>query len=262
MTPALRAGVQLAGRVVASYAVVMAATPPLIVEATREFLRRHAPFNRMDDDAFAFLIPRLKLAYFAHGATILAPRSGVVGDLHVIQSGRVGSHPDNVQADPDPTLGPGELFPVGALSAGGTTTKIFHAVEDTFCYLLARDDFIELQADLGRVRALLRAGRHRDAEAVAGNTPCPIQPARRGAAGADPHARRARAARAGGRRGDRSDKGRARAHVGSQGADGHCTRRRRRACRHVHAGRSPSPRRPARAAARHSGARRSCPRPS
>ncbi|MET0441157.1 MAG: DUF294 nucleotidyltransferase-like domain-containing protein, partial [Casimicrobiaceae bacterium] len=123
----------------------MAATPPLIVEATREFLRRHAPFNRMDDVAFVFLIPRLKLAYFAQGATILAPQGGVVGDLHVIQHGRVGSHPDNVQADPDPTLGPGELFPVGALSAGGTTTKIFHAVEDTFCYLLARDDFIELK---------------------------------------------------------------------------------------------------------------------
>ncbi len=50
-----------------------------------------------------------------------------------------------MQADPDPTLGPGELFPVGALSAGGATTKIFHAVEDTFCYLLARDDFIELR---------------------------------------------------------------------------------------------------------------------
>ena len=26
-----------------------------------------------------------------------------------------------------------------------TTTKIFHAVEDTFCYLLARDDFLELR---------------------------------------------------------------------------------------------------------------------
>ena len=123
----------------------MIATPPLIVEATREFLRRHAPFNRMDDAAFAFLVPRLELAYFAQGTTILSPQGGAVGDLHVIQKGRVGSHPDNVQADPDPTLGPGELFPVGALSAGGSTTKIFHAVEDTFCFLFARDDFLELR---------------------------------------------------------------------------------------------------------------------
>lgn len=123
----------------------MTATPPLIVEATREFLRRHAPFNRMDDVAFAFLVPRLRVAYFAQGTTVLSPQGGAVGDLHVIQKGRVGSHPDNVQADPDPTLGPGELFPVGALSAGGATTKIFHAVEDTFCFLLARDDFVELR---------------------------------------------------------------------------------------------------------------------
>ena len=51
-----------------------------------------------------------------------------------------------MQAEPDPTLGPGELFPVGALSAGGATTKIYHAVEDTFCYLLSRDDFLELRS--------------------------------------------------------------------------------------------------------------------
>ena len=124
----------------------MTATPPLIVEATREFLRRYAPFNQMNDAAFAYLIPRLKLAYFAKGTKILAPQEGAASQLHIIQRGLVGSHPDNVQAEPDPTLGPGELFPVGALSAGGATTKIYHAVEDTFCYLLSRDDFLELRS--------------------------------------------------------------------------------------------------------------------
>jgi len=124
----------------------MTATPPLIVEATREFLRRYAPFNQMNDAAFAFLIPQLKLAYFAKDAKILAPQEGAASHLHIIQRGLVGSHPDNVQAEPDPTLGPGELFPVGALSAGGATTKIYHAVEDTFCYLLSRDDFLELRS--------------------------------------------------------------------------------------------------------------------
>lgn len=124
----------------------MTDTPPLIVEATREFLRRCAPFNQMNDAAFTFLIPRLKLAYFAKDAKILSPQGGAASQLHIIQRGLVGSHPDNVQAEPDPTLGPGELFPVGALSAGGATTKIFHAVEDTFCYLLSRDDFLELRS--------------------------------------------------------------------------------------------------------------------
>ena len=34
---------------------------------------------------------------------------------------------------------------MGALSAGGATTKIFHAVQDTFCYVLPRADFMELR---------------------------------------------------------------------------------------------------------------------
>ena len=123
----------------------MTAAPPLVVDATKEFLRRHTPFDRMGDEALAFLVPRLKLAYFAKDAPILSPQGGPVAHLHIIQRGMIGSRPDNPQADPDPTLGPGELFPVGALSAGGSTTKMFHAVQDTFCYLLARDDFLELR---------------------------------------------------------------------------------------------------------------------
>ena len=123
----------------------MTAAPPLVVDATKEFLRRHTPFDRMGDEALAFLVPRLKLAYFAKDAPILSPQGGPVAHLHIVQRGMIGSRPDNPQADPDPTLGPGELFPVGALSAGGSTTKMFHAVQDTFCYLLARDDFLELR---------------------------------------------------------------------------------------------------------------------
>ncbi len=91
------------------------------------------------------MIPRLRLAYFAKDATILSVQSGPVADLYIIQRGLVGRRPDSLQADPDRTLGEGELFPVGALSAGGTTTKIFHALQDTSCYLLARDDFLELR---------------------------------------------------------------------------------------------------------------------
>jgi CBS domain-containing protein len=120
------------------------ASPPL-ADATRAFLRRHAPFDTMADEAIDWAIPRLALAYFPKDATILTPGSGPVSELHLIQRGRVGSRPDDPRAEPDPTLGPGELFPVGALSAGGPTTKIFHAVQDTFCYVLPRDDFMELR---------------------------------------------------------------------------------------------------------------------
>ena len=115
------------------------------LEATTEFLRRYAPFSRMSDAALAFLVPRLLHAHFAKDATILATHTGPVAHLHIVQRGLVGSRPNNAQADPDRTLGPGELFPVGALSAGGTTTKVFSALKDTHCYLLARADFLELR---------------------------------------------------------------------------------------------------------------------
>jgi CBS domain-containing protein len=115
-------------------------------EATKDFLRRFVPFDRMSEAALAFLIPRLTQVRFARDATILATHSGPVGHLHIIERGLVGSRPNNVQADPDRTLGPGELFPVGALSAGGTTTKVFTALQETTCLLLARDDFLGLRA--------------------------------------------------------------------------------------------------------------------
>src|SRR5204862_4098272 len=120
-------------------------TPAVAIDATREFLRRHAPFNRMSDAALEFLVPRLTRKQFAKDGTILATHSGSVTHLHIVERGLVGSRPDNVQSAPERTLGPGELFPVGALSAGGTTTKVFTALQDTSCYLLGRDDFLALR---------------------------------------------------------------------------------------------------------------------
>ena len=52
-------------------------------------------------------------------------------------------------------------------------------------------DFLELRQRVAGIRALLHAGDHRDAAAVAGEPVRPVQPARRRAADADPHARRA-----------------------------------------------------------------------
>jgi CBS domain-containing protein len=121
-----------------------AAQPPGATVA-REFLRRHPPFDRMGDDALDFLIQRLTRAEFAKDATILSVQSGPIENLYIVETGVVGRRPDSTQADPDRTLGRGEVFPVGALSAGTTTTKIFHAIEDTVCYVLGRADFLELR---------------------------------------------------------------------------------------------------------------------
>jgi len=113
--------------------------------ATCEFLRRHVPFDRMSEEAVRSIAPRLKVARYPKDATILSAQGGEVTHLHIIEEGLVGSRPNNAQADPDRTLGPGELFPVGALSAGGATTRIFHALQDTTCLLLSRSDFLALR---------------------------------------------------------------------------------------------------------------------
>ena len=118
---------------------------PLAVDTACEFLRRYAPFNRMAEETLRALVPKLALVHYAKDATILTTQSGPVAHLYIVQRGLVGSRPNNVEADPDRTLGPGDLFPVGALSAGGATTRIFHALQDTDCYALRRDDFLELR---------------------------------------------------------------------------------------------------------------------
>ena len=107
----------------------------------------------MPDDAFAFAIPRMRLAYFAKDREILAPRLGAATHLNIVQRGAVGSRVEDPRVEPEPPLGPGECFPVGALSAGGPPTKIYHALQDTFRYQLPRDDFLEwrrLSPDLER----------------------------------------------------------------------------------------------------------------
>jgi CBS domain-containing protein len=128
-------------------AVALTAMPASvsIAEESTDFLRRYVPFNRMSDAALAFVSARIDSTRFARDETILTANSGPVGHLYIVRHGLVGSRPNNVQSDPDRTLGPGELFPVGALSAGGTTTKVFWALADTSCYRLRRDDFLELR---------------------------------------------------------------------------------------------------------------------
>jgi CBS domain-containing protein len=123
----------------------MPAIPEQLAAATRDFLRVHPPFDRVADDALAFAIARLSLAYFPKDAIILTPASGPATHLHIIRRGMVGSRAEAPHSEPDPTLGPGELFPIGALSAAGPSTRVYQAIQDTFCLRLARDDFLELR---------------------------------------------------------------------------------------------------------------------
>jgi CBS domain-containing protein len=119
-------------------------TPPLVFEAVRDFLGKHAPYSTMREDTIAFLIPRLKLAYFPKDSVIV-DRSAEFPPLHIIQSGHVASVTAGLDTMPDRVLQPGDCFPVGALSAGGQPTRSYRSTDDVFAYLLDVDDFQELR---------------------------------------------------------------------------------------------------------------------
>lgn len=120
-------------------------TPPLIYQAVREFLGRHAPFSRMQEAAFQFLIPRLKLAHFPKDSVIVDRQGDPFPPFHIIQSGSVSSVTAGLDTLPDRILTSGECFPVGALSAGGQPTRTYRALEDVFAYQLGVDDFNRLR---------------------------------------------------------------------------------------------------------------------
>lgn len=125
----------------------MNAMPPLLLEATTQVLRPHAPFDAMSADSLALLASRAKLRYYPPGETILSPEDGVVRRLHIVQRGRVhGTPAAAVAMTPEVDLEAGEFFPVGALMGQRATTLRYKSVGDTFCYLLEEADFRELAA--------------------------------------------------------------------------------------------------------------------
>ena len=125
-----------------------AGIPPLLVAATADVLRRHAPFDAMGEEALAFLAARLKLRYFARGEAIVTPARGVVTEVFIVQRGVVEGTPATFPSfhSTAVSLGPGEIFPIGALLGKRPTTLRYAAAADSFCYVLAEDGFRELMA--------------------------------------------------------------------------------------------------------------------
>lgn len=124
------------------------AAPALLLAATADVLRRHAPFDAMSEPELALLAGRLRLRYFARGERILGPESGVVRELFILQRGAVEGVPTTFPSfhATAVTLGPGESFPVGALIGGRATTLTYTALSDSFCYVLPERDFREVMA--------------------------------------------------------------------------------------------------------------------
>ena len=121
---------------------------PLLSTTIAE-LRRYAPFDEMEPEAIGFLAARLRIAYYARGASIVGPDSGAVDRLYLIRQGAVRRS----RGGPELTLSSGECFPIGALIGRRAATYSYESEEDTFCWELAAEDFHRLLAMSPRFHA-------------------------------------------------------------------------------------------------------------
>lgn len=114
---------------------------------TTGFLKKHAPFNRMTAEALEFVAERSQMAFYAAGTEIVGPEDGPVAYFYIVESGKVQARQAGevtVTEYSILTVGPGESFPIGAVTASRPSTNSYTALEDTFCYLLPADDFMVL----------------------------------------------------------------------------------------------------------------------
>jgi len=119
-----------------------------LIRKNLEFLRRHAPFDRMEVEALRFLGERLATAYYPAESEILTPDDGPPHFFYIVYRGKVQArHAGTILVTEHSTLtlGPGEGFPIGAISAGRPSTNTHIAVEDTYCFQLPASDFLRLQ---------------------------------------------------------------------------------------------------------------------
>ena len=119
----------------------------LLVGASTDFLRNFSPFNRMEAEALAFLAERAVLAFHARGSEILTPESGVPTHFYIVQRGKIQARQAGqatVTEYTSLTLGAGECFPIGAISARRPSTNAYVAVEDSFCFQISADEFLHL----------------------------------------------------------------------------------------------------------------------
>ncbi len=116
---------------------------------TLAFLRNFAPFNKMQADALQRFADNARITFFPAGSEIIGPDAGNVRYYHLIQSGKVQARQAGevtVTEYSILSLGAGEGFPIGAVTAGRPSTNTYTAVEDVFCYLLPAEDFLALMA--------------------------------------------------------------------------------------------------------------------
>lgn len=117
------------------------------IHGTMEFLRKHPPFNQMEQVHLAYLVEHCQLRFYAEGECILSPEDGPVEHFYIIKQGRVhGQRPHTAKRGTETTFEVivGECFPMAALMGERATRTAHLAAEDTFCLLLSKPAFAKL----------------------------------------------------------------------------------------------------------------------
>ena len=125
----------------------MTSAPDALVVANSAFLKRFSPYNQMEPEALAFLAEHALLGFFAKGSTVLSPDMGQPRYFYIMQRGKVQANQVgsiSVTEYSSLTIGPGESFPIGAISAGRPSTNTYVALEDSYVFQLASEDFLAL----------------------------------------------------------------------------------------------------------------------
>lgn len=114
---------------------------------TRRFLERHPPFQRMEPGALDYLCGQAELAFFPRGAEIVGPGDGVAREFFIIEQGQVQSLQVGdvaVTGHAVLSLGVGECFPIGAVTAQRPSTNRYVAASDVSCLVLAAEGVLRL----------------------------------------------------------------------------------------------------------------------
>ncbi len=119
------------------------------IQATLQFLQRHAPFNQMDQAHLAYLVEQCQLRFYATGESIIKPADGPVEHFYIVKQGQVvGERPHTSRRGTETTfeITTGECFPLAALLGERATRTEHLAAQDTFCLQLHKLAFIKLFA--------------------------------------------------------------------------------------------------------------------
>jgi CBS domain-containing protein len=122
-------------------------------DAVFEFLRNTLPFNELDAETLKRLSELCVLDFFPKGTLIFRQDDSDVNNLYLIQRGGVKVYLTN--ADLVETLtdfrGEGEYFGALGIIRNSKANLNVETVEDTFCYLLEKEAFLDLVRNNTRI---------------------------------------------------------------------------------------------------------------